>query len=245
MMNEIRERFRFVLQISLKEFRSFFFSPILYIVALVFLGFNGWLFVLPFFVKGQAEMRDFFGALPVIFVVVAPMLTMRLLSEEIQSGSYELLATLPIKPLEIVLGKFLSSVYFIGLLLVPTLLYAVSVEVVGDLSWGPVIGGYIGAILLGAAYASIGLFTSSLTRNQIVAAILGVIICLGLFLLDKTLILLPDALAAFLQYFSSDYHFQNIAKGIIDLRDLLYFASIIFVFLYATRLVMEDKTHRT
>jgi ABC-2 type transport system permease protein len=243
-MNELRDRFRFVFQLSLKEFRSFFYSPILYIVALVFLGFNGWLFVLPFFLKGQAELRDFFGALPVVFVIIIPMLTMRLLSEEVQSGSYELIATLPIKPVEIVLGKFLSSVYFICLLLVPTVLYAFSVEIVGDLAWGPVIGGYIGAILLGSAYAAIGLFTSSLTRNQIVAAIVGVIICLGFFLLDKTLILLPDALAGFLQYFSSDFHFQNIAKGIIDLRDLLYFASIIFVFLFATRLVMEDKTHR-
>ena len=244
-MNELRERFRFVFQLSLNEYRSFFYSPILYIVALVFLGFNGWLFVLPFFLKGQAELRDFFGALPVIFVIIVPMLTMRLLSEELNSGSYELIATLPVKPVEIVLGKFLSSTYFIGLLLVPTILYAVSVEVVGDLAWGPVIGGYLGAVLLGAAYAAIGLFTSSLTRNQIVAAILGVIICLAFFLLDKTLILLPDALAGFLQYFSSDYHFQNIAKGVIDLRDLTYFASVIFVFLFATRLTMETKTHRT
>lgn len=243
-MNALRERLRFVLTISQKEFRSFFFSPILYIVALVFLAFNGWFFIMPFFLKGQAEMRDFFSALPLVFVIVVPLLTMRLYSEEQNTGSYELLSTLPVTSLEIVIGKYLSSLLFIGLLLVPTLFYAFSVEVVGDLSWGPVVGGYLGALFLGGTYAAVGLFTSALTRNQIVAAILGVVISFFMWVLDKTLILLPDGLAGFLQYFSSDYHFQNIAKGIVDVRDLLYFASLVFLFLYGTRLVMERKSHR-
>ncbi len=237
-----RERLVFVLAISRKEFKNYFFSPIFFVVGVVFLVLNGWLFILPFFARGTAEVRDFFGLLPIILALIIPMITMRLFSEELNSGSYELLATLPITSLEIVLGKFLASLYFIGLLLLPTLAYPISVEFVGDLQWGPVIGAYLGALLLGAAYASIGLFTSALTKNQIISLIVAAVGCIFLWLLNKTLILFPNWLASFFQYFSTDYHFDSISKGVIDLRDVVYFLSLIFIFLYATRLAIEEKS---
>jgi ABC-2 type transport system permease protein len=241
MMKNFRERMVFVLAISRKEFKNYFFSPIFFVVAVVFLVLNGWLFILPFFIRGSAEVRDFFGFLPIVLALVIPMVTMRLFSEELNSGSFELLATLPITALEIVLGKFLASLYFVGLLLLPTLAYPITVEFVGDLSWGPVIGGYIGAILLGASYSAIGLFTSALTKNQIIALIVAAVGNIFLWLLNKTLILFPNWLASFFQYFSTDYHFESISKGVLDFRDIFYFLSLVFVFLYATRLAIEEK----
>jgi len=238
-------RYRNIFIISRKEFMSFFYSPIFYIVAILFLGVCGWLFFMPFFLRGQAEMRDFFSLLPLIFTFAIPLITMRVLAEEINTGSYELLATLPVTSTEIILGKYLACLYFIALLLVPTIFYPISVEVVGDLKWGTVVGGYVGAFFLGASYCAIGLFTSSLSRNQIVAAILALVICFALWFVDKALVLLPSAIASFFQYLGSDYHFQNVAKGVLDFRDLLYFATVSFIFIYAARFSIDEKSART
>jgi ABC-2 type transport system permease protein len=166
---------------------------------------------------------------------------MRLFSEELNVGSYEILLTLPVTPLEVILGKFLASVAFIGAMLIPTIAYPITVSFLGQLDWGPVAGGYIGALLLGAAFSSIGLFVSSLTRNQIIAFITGMAICFSLTLIDKMLFFLPQSLLGFLQYLGADFHFQNISKGILDSRDILYFLSVSFIALYATHLAMQEK----
>jgi ABC-2 type transport system permease protein len=142
---------------------------------------------------------------------------------------------------EVVLGKFLAAVVFIAAMLIPTLAYPITVSFVGELDWGPVAGGYIGAILLGAAFAAIGLFASSLTRNQIIAFIVGTAICFSLTLLDKMLFLLPQSLVGLLEYLGADFHFENISKGIIDSRDIIYFLSVSFVALYGAHLAMQQK----
>jgi ABC-2 type transport system permease protein len=118
----------------------------------------------------------------------------------------------------------------------------VIVSFLGDLDWGPVVGGYLGALLLGASFSAIGLFASSLTRNQIVAFIIGVAICFALVLIDKILFFLPSVLLSVFEYLGADYHFENISKGILDSRDILYFLSLTFVSLYATHLVLEEKS---
>jgi len=111
----------------------------------------------------------------------------------------------------------------------------------GDIDWGPVIGGYIGAILLAAAFSSIGLFASSLTRNQIIAFIIGLVICFFLTLIDKMLFFFPSSIVGFLQYIAAGYHFENISKGIIDSRDIIYFLSISFLGLYGSHLILQEK----
>jgi len=230
-----------VFHIFKKEFRTYFVSPIAYIVISIFLIVIGWFFFSTFFLLNQANLRNFFVLLPMVFAFVIPAVTMRLFSEELHIGSYEILMTMPVTFREVVLGKFLASVAFIAAMLFPTLAYPVTVSFLGDLDWGPVAGGYVGAILLGASFAGVGLFASSLTRNQIVAFIMGVAVCFALVLVDKILFFVPAALAGVLQYLGAGYHFENIAKGVLDSRDILYFLSLIFLSLYATHLAMEEK----
>ena len=225
-----------------KEFKSYFVSPIAYIVISVFLIIIGWLFFSTFFLDRQANMTRFFSLLPVAFAFVVPAVTMRLFSEEINIGSYEILLTMPVEFRDIIIGKFLAAVGFIGVMLFPTLFYALSITFLGKLDWGPVIGGYLGAILLGATYCSIGILASSITRNQVVAFIIGMAVCLALTLLiDFMLFFLPNFLVGIFQFLSANYHFKNIAKGVIDLRDILYFVSVSFVVLYGTNLIMQRK----
>jgi len=225
-----------------KEFRTYFVSPIAYIVISIFLLITGWFFFMTFFLFDQADLRNFFGLLPIIFSFVIPAITMRLFSEELNVGSYEILLTMPVTFRQVVLGKFLASLVFVGAMLVPTLAYPVSVAFLGGLDWGPVIGGYIGAMLLGAAFSAIGLFASSLTRNQIIAFITGMAICFSLTLIDKMLFFLPQLLLGFLQYLGADFHFRTISKGILDSRDVLYFLSVSFIGLYGTHLSLQEKS---
>ena len=229
------------LHIFKKEFGAYFVSPIAYIVIAIFLVVVGWFFFSTFFLFRQADMRNFFTLLPITFSFVIPAITMRLFSEELNVGSYELLMTLPVTFQDVVLGKFLAGVAMVAAMLLPTLTYPISISLIGELDWGPVLAGYIGALLLGAAFTAIGLFASSLTRNQIIAFIIGLAICITLTLLDKMLIVLPRASVSVLAYLGADFHFQNIAKGILDSRDVLYFLSVIFLSLYGANLSMQSK----
>jgi ABC-2 type transport system permease protein len=224
-----------------KEFAAYFVSPIAYIVISIFLLVTGWLFFTTFFLHNQANLRYFFALLPITFAFVVPAVTMRLFSEELNVGSYEVLLTMPLTFQEVVIGKFMAAVVFIAAMLIPTLAYPITVSFLGDLDWGPVVGGYVGAVLLGAAFSSIGLFASSLTRNQIIAFIVGTAICFGLTLIDKMLFFLPQSLLGVLEYLGADFHFENISKGIIDSRDILYFVSVSFVALFGTYLALQEK----
>lgn len=226
-----------------KEFRAYFVSPIAYIVIAVFLLLTGGFFFIffGFFMNNQASMRDFFMLLPYIFSLVVPAVTMRLFSEELNIGTYEILLTLPVTFRDVILGKFSAAVAFVAAMLVPTLAYPITVSFLGQLDWGPVIGGYVGALFLGAAFSAIGLFVSSLTRNQIIAFILGMLICFALTLFDIIVFFLPPPFLDVIHYLGVNFHFQNIAKGIIDTRDILYFLSISFISLYGAHLVMEER----
>jgi ABC-2 type transport system permease protein len=229
-----------VLHIFKKEFYAYFLSPIAYIVISIFLVVTGWFFFSTFFIYNMASMRSFFAMMPIIFSFVVPAVTMRLFSEELNVGSYELLLTMPVTIRQVVLGKFLAGAVFMIMMLLPTISYPLTISFISELDWGPVIGGYIGASLLAASFCAVGLFASSLTRNQIIAFIIGLAICFGLTMLDKMLFFLPEALLGLFSYLGADMHFANISKGNIDTRDLLYFGSVIFVGLYATHLSVEE-----
>jgi ABC-2 type transport system permease protein len=229
------------INIFIKEFKGYFVSPIAYIVISIFLILSGWFFFSTFFIFNQAELRNFFSLLPVLFAFIIPATTMRLFSEEFNTGSYELLMTLPVSILDIIIGKFLAASAFVAIMLLPTLSYGISISFLGELDWGPVVGGYTGAVLLGSAYSSIGLFASSLTRNQIISFITAMVICFTLTLLDKMLFFMPESALVLFQFLGADFHFQNISKGIIDSRDILYFLSVCFVMLYGTYLVIQER----
>jgi len=230
-----------VIHIFKKEFKAYFVSPVAYIVIAIFLLVVGWFFFTPFFLYNQANIRNFFGLLPIIFAFVIPAITMRLVAEELNIGSYEILLTMPVTYTDVIIGKFLASVGFVVAMLIPTLAYALTVATLGQIDWGPVAGGYLGALLLGAAFSAIGLFASTLTRNQIVAFIIGLAICFCLTLIDKMLFFLPRSLLGVLSYLGADFHFQNISKGIIDTRDIIYFLSVCFVGLYGAHLALQEK----
>ncbi len=232
---------RNIANIYYREFKSYFISPIAYIVISIFLVITGWFFFSPFFLYNQAELRDFFGLLPITFSFIIPAITMKLFSEEFNTGSYELLFSMPVTEFDIILGKFLAALVFIITMLLPTISYGIFISFLGELDWGPVIGGYIGAILLGASFAAIGLLSSSLTRNQVIAFIIGMTFCIILTLIDKMLFFMPEKVISILQYLGADFHFQNISRGILDSRDIIYFLSISFIMLYATRLIIQKK----
>ena len=232
---------RQALHIFKKEFAVYFVSPIAYIVISIFLLVTGWFFFTTFFLYNQADLRNFFALLPITFSFVVPAITMRLFSEELNVGSYEILLTLPVTFTDVVIGKFLAAVVFVAAMLIPTLAYPITVSFLGQLDWGPVVGGYIGALLLGGAFSAIGLFASSLTRNQIIAFIVGVAICFSLTLIDKVLFFLPQSMVGVLEYLGADFHFENVSKGIIDSRDIVYFLSVSFISLYGTHLALQEK----
>jgi ABC-2 type transport system permease protein len=232
---------RNVMHIFRKEFKAYFVSPIAYIVIAIFVLVTAWFFFATFFLFNQANLRTFFTLLPIVFSFVVPAITMRLISEELNVGSYETLLTMPVSFQDVVLGKFLASVGLIVAMLVPTVAFPLTASLMGQLDWGPVVGGYIGAVLLGAAFSAIGLFASALTRNQIIAFIVAMIICFSLTLIDKMLYFLPRSLLGIFVYLGADFHFQNIAKGIIDSRDILYFISVCFVGLYGANLALQGK----
>jgi len=144
--------------------------------------------------------------------------------------------------MNIILGKFLAASAFASIMLLPTIFYALFISFLGDLDWGPVIGGYVGAVLMGSAFSAIGLFASSITRNQIIAFITGMSLCFLLTLVDKILFFLPESALGVFQFLGADFHFKNISKGVIDSRDLLYFLSVCFVMLYSTNLVIQEKS---
>jgi ABC-2 type transport system permease protein len=227
-----------------KEIRSYFDSPVAYIVITIFLLISGWFFFSDLFLVNQATLRNLFGIIPFIFMFFIPAVTMRLISEEKKSGTLEVLLTLPVEDYQIVLGKFLAGMVLIFVAVILTLVYALTLSGLGSLDFGSVVAGYVGLLFLGATYLSIGIFTSSLTQNQIVAFITSFMIIFILFMLDKVLIFVPAFLASFLEYLSVDYHFSNLARGVIDSRDVLYFLSLTFLFLFFSVRALSNRKWR-
>lgn len=217
-----------------REFRNYFNSPIAYIFIAVFLIVSMFLFFPSFFLVGQASVRNYFTLMPWMFLFLAPAITMRLWAEEKQSGTMEVLLTLPVKDEEVVLGKFLSALAFLGITVLLSLTLPISVAFLGNLDWGPVIGGYLGTILMGGAYLSIGMFLSSITKNQIVAFLLAIVGCFVMYIIGDNMVInsVLDWLAPILRFFGVSFHYYNVSRGVIDLRDVIYYFSFIGFFLY-------------
>ena len=221
-----------VMPIFKKEMRSYFTSPVAYIVIAVFLLICGWFFSTSLFVIGQASMRNLFSIIPFVFTFFVPAITMRLLSEEKKSGTFELLVTMPVSDLEVILGKYLAALALLSIGVLLTVTYAVTVGALGNADGGVIVSAYVGLILLGAGYVAIGILASSLTENQIVAFIISFLIIFILSLVDKVLLFVPAAFQSAMEYLSAEYHFNNIARGVLDTRDLIYYASLVVLGLY-------------
>jgi len=230
-----------ILTIFKKELKSYFYSPVAYIVIVVFLIITGWFFTSSLFVAGVISMRNVFDIIPFIFLFFIPAISMRTFSEEKKSGTIELLLTKPITDFEIVIGKFLSTFGLAALTLVPTFIYVFSLKMLGPVDFGSIFSAYIGLLLMCGIYIGIGLFASSLTENQVIAFIISFLIIFILFMLNKILMFVPAPIVPILEYISTDYHFSSITRGVIDSKDLIYYFSGIYIMLLLTKTSLEAR----
>lgn len=232
---------RNVLPIFRREMFAYFYSPVAYIVISVFLILTGWFFTSEMFLSGESSLRSVFGIIPFIFIFFIPAVTMRLLSEERKSGTIELLVTMPVSDIEIVLGKYFAGLGFLIVALLFTLPYALTILVLGEPDTGMLFTGYIGLVLMGASYVAIGIFASTVSKNQVVAFIISFAIIFVLWLINKFLMFVPPPLVPLLQYLSIDYHYENIGRGVIDTRDIAYYLSLIIFMLSLAKLSLESR----
>lgn len=219
--------------IAKRELNSFFDSLIAYILLVAFLGFSGfftWIFGSDIFLRGEADLRAFF---PIAFWTLfffIPALTMRQLAEEKKTGTIELLLTKNVSNRQLILGKFLACFAMVAIALAFTLVYYFSVNSLGDMDHGATICGYLGLLLMSAAYIGIGLFASSLTNNQIVAFLMALIIGIFFhFLFDAIASGMSGWMGSFFDSLSLRSHFESIARGVIDTKDVIYFLSLAIV----------------
>ena len=233
-----------ILILAKKEIDSYFNSPLGYVVASVFLIVSGWLFMQGFFIAGQASMRSFFNLLPILFVFILPAITMSLWSEEKRSGTIEVLMSFPIRAIEAVLGKFLSCFAFLFLMLAFTLFIPYMVSSLGDPDKGIIFAGYVGALLLGSSYIAIGLWISSITKNQIISFIITIVIIFSFYAIGNSFIIgsFPSEIASVCKFLSFNTHFNSILRGVISLSDVAYYLSVIVFFLFLNiRVILLKK----
>lgn len=224
-----------------KELRGYFNSPIAYIVVTILLIGIGYLFFQTFFIANQATLRSFFRFAAWTFLLFGPAVTMKLFAEEKKSGTIEPLLTLPLQEYQIVLGKFLAAWSLLGIYLLITLAYPITIGFIGDLDTGPIIGGYLGLYLLGGTFIAMGIFASTITRNQVVSLILAFTIGLLLFMLDLLLPFIPESLQSLVEFIGVDSHFKNTGRGVIDTRDVVYSLSLIGIFLFMSVQVLQAR----
>ncbi len=228
-----------------KELSSFFNSPVAYITIIVFLLINSWFFTSTFFLINQSDLRQLFNIAPLTFLFFVPAITMSLVAKEKNDGTLEFLTTMPISDSEIITGKFLAALSLLGTALIFTGVHFFTLLIVGNnFDFGALISGYLGLLIVGGAYTAIGIFASTITDNQITAFIIGFLIIFIFFILDKVLIFIPGFLTSTIQYLSVDYHLSNISKGVIDSRNIVYFASMIGFFLLMSIRLLEMRKWR-
>ncbi|MFH0922028.1 MAG: ABC transporter permease [Fibrobacterota bacterium] len=229
-----------------KEFSSYFSSPIAYFYLTVYVGLTNWLFFKTFFIGGQDTMRSYFSLLPILFLFFVPAVSMRLWAEEKKSGTIELLFTLPLKVSEVVMGKFLAAYAFLCVSFVLSVSVPISLAIAGDPEWGPIIGGYAGAVLMGGAYLAIGMFVSHLTENQIIAFIGGVVVTFGFYIIGSPFVTfsLPGFMVPVFYTLGLANHYESISRGVLDSRDIIYYLSVIGVFLFLNAYAIENRKWR-
>ncbi|HEX7012885.1 MAG TPA: ABC transporter permease subunit [Steroidobacteraceae bacterium] len=238
-----------VLVLFRREFASYFATPLALVFIVIFLVLAGafTFFFGNFYERGQADLASFFEFHPWLYLFLIPALSMRLWAEERKSGTIELLMTLPVTLWQAVIGKYLAAWAFTGVALLLTFPIWITVNYLGDPDNGAILAAYIGSFLMAGGFLAIGACLSATTRNQVIAFIVTVVVCFGFllsgfaFVQNFFLSWAPQAVVDAIASFSFRTHFVSISKGVIDLRDLLYFATLIGVWLSANAIVLEMK----
>ena len=232
-----------------RELQSYFATPVAYVFIVIFLVLMGtFTFDLGgFYEQGQADLRAFFNFHPWLYLFLVPAISMRLWAEERKTGSVELLMTLPITPWEAVLGKYLAAWAFTGIALALTFPIWITVNYLGDPDNGTILAAYVGSLLMAGGFLAIGSCLSAITRNQVIAFVISVVVCFGFLLSGFPMVLdvfsgwAPQVIVDAIASLSFLTHFTNISRGVIDFRDLVYFALLIGTFLYANTIVLQWK----
>ena len=232
-----------------RELASYFTTPVAYVFIVIFLIVaNAFTFYLGnFYERGQADLASFFTFHPWLFLFLVPALSMRLWAEERKSGSIELLMTLPIRPWQSVLGKFLAAWVFTALAIALTFPIWLTVNYLGDPDNGVIFAAYLGSILMAGGFLAVGSCISAITKNQVIAFIISVVVSLALLLAGLPLVLdvfaawAPQAIVDTIASLSFLTHFDSISKGVIDVRDIVYFGLLIGFALYANTIILELK----
>ncbi|MCC6179931.1 MAG: ABC transporter permease subunit [Chloroflexi bacterium] len=235
---------RNTLAIAEREMKSYFVSPIAYIIMAAFLLIAGYLFSVILLNTREASLRYLQSNLSVIWLFVAPFLTMRLLAEENRMGTIELLLTNPVRDYEVVFGKYLGALAFVLVMVACTLYYPALLYAFGSPDSGPMIAGYVGVILQAAAFLAIGLMVSSFTQNQIVAAFLTFALLLLMWLSDSIANFIGKPFGDVMKYLSVTSHFQDFSRGVIDSSHVIYFASVVAAALFITYLSLQMRRWR-
>lgn len=235
---------RTALVIARREILAYFISPIAYMVSAVFLLIAGYLFSLILIQSQQATMEGLFFNIMVVLIFVVPLLTMRLLSDEQKTGTLEILLTAPVRDWEVVVGKYLAAMGMFGVMLACTLYFPFILwRIGGTPDWGPILTGYLGLILLTSAMMAIGTLTSAVTENQIVAAVLGFGILLLLWLIEAAGNIATGS-ATVLSYLSMPSHYNDFARGAINLEDVVYYVSVTIGALFIATRMLETRRYR-
>lgn len=240
---------RNIQSITRRELGGYFGSPVAYVFITIFLVLCGFFtfYVSNLYEEGQAELRAFFQWHPWIYLFLVPAVGMRLWSDERRTKTIELILTLPVTLFQIILGKFIAAWIFIGIALVLTFPLVLTVIYLGDPDLGAIVSTYFGSFLLAGAYLSVGSMTSAMTKNQVISFILSVMVCLFLVLAGWSPVLqilsgwAPVWLIDVVSGFSFMPHFASMERGVLDLRDIFYFLSIIFFMLFANGLILQNR----
>tara|TARA_B100000579_G_scaffold407733_2_gene395243 strand:+ start:200 stop:982 length:783 start_codon:yes stop_codon:yes gene_type:complete len=250
-----------------KELRSYFVSPVAYVIAGVFLFLSGFLFrsilmqfnliclqlsqraqqmggAMPALNLNEMVVTQFFAVMDFIWLLIVPMLTMRLFAEEKKTGTIELLMTSPVTSVQVLLGKFFACLTLYAAIVSLTVVYFLILEAYGSPDWGPIFSGYLGYIFLGATFISVGILCSALTENQIIAVLLSFGILLLFWLIDWSASFAGPTAAKILQYVSFIEHLEDFQRGVIDSRDIVFYVSFTFFCLFLTTRVVESRRWR-
>jgi ABC-2 type transport system permease protein len=232
---------RNVAAVAERELRAYFLSPLAYVVIFLFLALSGYLFALILNSSREATLRPLISNVSVLFLFIVPAVSMRLLSEEQRTGTIELLLTNPVQEWQVVVGKFLGSVLLLLVMLLLTGLYPLFLLIFGNPDKGPMLTGYLGVLLQGAGFLAVGLWASSLTQNQIIAALLAFAFLLILWLSDNLGQFLGGTIGSIVSYVSVTNHFQDFPTGVINSKDVVYYLTLIAAGLVLSTLTLQSR----
>ena len=234
-----------ILHIATRELNTFFDSLTAYVLIVIFLGFSGfftWIYGADVFFLGQANLNTFFTVAYWSLFVFIPALTMRSIAGELKAGTLELLLTKPVSDWQLVLGKFLSTLLLIVIALAPTVIYYFTLWAIGPVDHSAILLGYVGLLLMSMVYISIGLLTSCIASNPIIASLSA--LSIGIFfhiIFDVLASNFVGFLGSLFSYMSLSTHFESISRGVVDTKDLIYFFSIVFLCLFCSKMILSNR----